>query len=506
MTTPSDESDSRGPDDDAENPDSASDRTNSIYRRPRRRARQDLRDEAQNSAGTTEDSQSGRQQESSSGIYAPPTRRSVRRDQDDSKPGILSRITGRRRLDEIREARYEAYTYESNDQNLKWTAVAMGIWCLVLAWLAITDYSNSRTYEEWVDQGVTAIPPSPDLAQQIEPAGLYAQRVGGDGFECAYLGGRISTDECPDGELSPVVVSQFIEDNGAICANTGGYTPEAEELVGEDGSLITSPIGDEAEEIEVCTAVWSSYGLLEFANQTGLDCPNVEAIVQSISTGAREYPGCDQALKYAEDFHESQDQSRLIWLLVVFGILFVAFPYLSLVHRASRNLLALKSEEQKHTPEWAVLHHFIPVCNFFRPGQVLTELYKGSDPDAPTDGGSAWKERGKLRVIVGLWWILWVAAWIFNPITVPRFVDAQTLPELIGGNDLLILSDVLLISLGVVAVLMLRQLHVWQEMRFSKVGLITVTPPPPVDPLQEALEKQESKQRERDEKKGRRGR
>ena len=184
----------------------------------------------------------------------------------------------------------------------------------------------------------------------------------------------------------------------------------------------------------------------------------------------------------------------------------VAFPYLSLVHRASRNLLPLKSEGQKHLPEWSVLHHFIPICNFLRPGQVLSELYKGSDPDVTTDEPTAWKSAGKVRVIVYLWWILWVAGWIFNPITVPRFVNAQNLPELIDANDLLILSDVLLIFLGIVAVLMLRQLHVWQEMRFSRIGLITVTPPLPEDPLAVALRQQEEKQRKKDGKDKRRGR
>lgn len=193
-------------------------------------------------------------------------------------------------------------------------------------------------------------------------------------------------------------------------------------------------------------------------------------------------------------------------MLTIFIVIFVAFPYLSLVHRASRNLLPLKSEGQKHTPEWGVLHHFIPILNWFRTGGVLMELYKGSDPEVSTQDGLAWKQKGKVRPIVFLWWVLWVAAWFFNPIVVPRYINAQTLPELISANDLLILSDVLLIVLGIVSVLMLRQLHIWQEMRFEKVGLITVTPPPPVDPLAEALQKQEAKEREKEERKNRRKR
>lgn len=502
MTSRSDDSDDRGSDVDPT--DSGSGGSQQIYRRPRRRGGPDLRDDARISDDPGTGTQSD-EDASSGGIYARPRRRSVRRD-DDSKPGIFSRITGRHRLDEIREARYEPYTYESNEQNLKWAMIAMGIWCLVLVWLAFTDCTNSRQYEGWVEEGVTTIPPSAELTAQIESSRTFAQREGGEEFECAYLAGRSSTDECPDGETDALLVSNFVEDSGAICTNFGEYVETTEEEVPNDQATTTGLEEQTSEPVQICTAVWSYFRLLEFAEQSGLDCPNVDAILTSISTDGLDYPDCDRAFSYAEDFQSSQDRSRLIWLLTVFLVVFVAFPYLSLLHRASRNLLPLKSEQQKHTPEWGVLHHFIPIMNFFRPGQVLMELYRGSDPDVPTDDTSIWKKQGKVRAIVFLWWILWIASWIFNPITVPRFVNAQSLEELISANDLLILSDVLLIVLGVVAILMLRQLHYWQEMRFSKIGLITVTPPPPADPLAEALKKQEEKQRAKEEKKNRRGR
>ncbi len=485
--------------------DSTPHRSSGIYRRPRRRDDGDPRSETRMSnPGSSDDDDS--QADRTSSIYAPPRRRSVRRDQDDAKPGVWSRITGRHRLDEIREARYEPYTYESNQQNLKWTAVVMGIWCLALVWLAITDYGNSRQFQQWVDQGITVIPPSSDLAQQIESARTYAQREGGEEFKCADLDGFSSTTECPDGELSPVIVSDYVDAQGLVCWHSEDYIPEQTEEVPDDESVTTGLETEDPEAINVCTAVWTSYGLLEFARNSGLECPDVDAVVSTISGEGSIYPGCERAFTYAEDFQASQDRSRLIWLLVIFLLVFVAFPYLSLIHRASRNLLTLKAYGQKHTPEWAVLHHFIPILNLFRPGTVLRELYKGSDPHVDPADNSGWKSSGKVRAIVYLWWILWIAAWVFNPITVPRFVDPQTLPEVIDANDLLILSDVLLIVLGVVAVLMLRQLHVLQEMRFSKIGLITVTPPPPVDPLAEALKKQEEKQREKDEKNKRRGR
>ena len=505
MTRPPDEPDDRASDQGSGTEESATDNSRGIYRRPRRRGDGDLRYEVPVSSQDISDEDAA-QTDRASSIYTPPRRRSVRRDQEESRPGVWSRITGRHRLDEIRSARYEPYTYESNEQNVKWASIVMGIWCLALLWLAWTDCSNSGRYQEWVEQGITVIPPSADLAQQIESARTYAQREGGEEFKCADLGGFSTTDECPSGEMSPVLVSNFVDEQGLICWHSEDYVPEMNEEIPDDEAITTGLEAEEPEPINICTAVWTSYGLLEFARQSGLDCPDVNAVVSTISGEGVRHPGCERAFSYAEDFQASQDRSRLIWLLVIFILIFVAFPYLSLIHRASRNLLPLKSEGQKHTPEWGVLHHFIPILNLFRPGTVLRELYKGSDPEVSTDDVSAWKRAGKARAIVYLWWILWIAGWVFNPITVPRYVNPQTLPEVINANDLLILSDVLLISLGVVAVLMLRQLHVWQEMRFEKIGLITVTPPPPVDPLAEALKNQEEKQREKDEKKKRRGR
>ena len=514
MTGPANDGDQTGPAGNGDSSESQPDGSSEIYRRPRRRGETDLRtsrkrDRSPARVDKPNPDEPNPQDDDTGSIYAPPRRRGVRRESDDSKPGVFARLTGRHRLDEIRTARYEPYTYESNEQNLKWTAIVMGLWCLVLVWLAFTDYGNSQTYSDWVDEGMAVIPPSADLASQIEPAGLYVQREGGEEFKCAYLGGVSATDECPDGESNPVLVTQYVEETGAICTNYGEYreVATAQEEVLEDGSVTTVLATVESEEpVEICTAVWTYFPLLEFARQTNLDCPDVNAVLSSIATGGIEYPGCERAFSYAEDFQSSQDRSRLIWLLAIFVFIFVAFPYMSLLHRASRNLLPLKSEGQKHTPEWGVLHHFIPLLNLFRPGGVMMELYKGSDPNVSTDDASAWKRQGKVRPIVFLWWILWVAAWFFNPIIVPRYVNAQTLPELISANDLLLLSDVLLIVLGVAAVLMLRQLHVWQEMRFEKVGLITVTPPPPVDPLAEALQKQEAKEREKEERKNRRKR
>ncbi len=408
--------------------------------------------------------------EPSGGIYAPPRRRQPRRATDEaSGPGIWGRLTGRHRLEQIREERYRPYTYESNGQNLRWASWTMAAWALALVWLAVVDYSNSNRYQEWVDRGIESLPPDHNYWSQIENSRLFVQRVGGDEMACAYLEGLDSTNECPDGELPSEEINSFVESNGITCVNFN-----------EDGSE--------------CTGVWTSRGIVEFSNTEGFDCPDGDASFDFFHRDDTIHPECGTVFDISSEFHQSQDRSRLIWLLVMLILLVVAFPYLSGIHRASRNLLPLKSEGQRDRPEWAVLHHFLPILNLFRPGRVVRELFKGSDPRVTTEDVSAWKKQGRFHAIGILWWLLWVASLLFNPILIPRYVGIENLEDAVTVNRFFVLSDILLIILGIVALLMLRKLHAWQELRFEKVGPITVTPPLPPDPLQEALREQEEKE------------
>ena len=433
--------------------------------------------------------------EPSGGIYAPPRRRQPRRATDEaSGPGIWGRLTGRHRLEQIREERYRPYTYESNAQNLRWTSWAMAAWALVLVWLAVVDYTNSSRYQEWVDRGIESLPPDHNYWSQIENSRLFVQRVGGEEMACAYLGGSDSTDECPDGELPSEEINNFVESNGITCVNFN-----------EDGSE--------------CTGVWTSRGIVEFANTEDFDCPDGDASFDFFHRDDTIHPECGDVFDISSEFQQSQDRSRLIWLLVMLMLLVVAFPYLSGIHRASRNLLPLKSEGQRDRPEWAVLHHFLPIVVIgigtlmlglgqvfvlvilvvevyflLRPGRVVRELFKGSDPGVTTENPQAWKKEGRFHAIAILWWLLWAGSLLFNPILIPRYVGIENLEDAVTVSRLFVVSDLLLIILGIVALLMPRKLHAWQELRFEKVGPITVTPPLPPDPLQEALREQEEKE------------
>jgi hypothetical protein len=77
----------------------------------------------------------------------------------------------------------------------------------------------------------------------------------------------------------------------------------------------------------------------------------------------------------------------------------------------------------------------------------------------------------------------------FNPRTIGWFWYSvrETIDDVIVAHQRLIIADILLAVLGVAAILVVNELHKRQEARHAKVGMITVTPPLPVDPLEEAL-------------------
>lgn len=418
-----------------------------------------------------------RSSEPQGGIYAPPRSRDAEygnRSADDARrPGIFSRLTGRHRVDEIRAERLQPYQYESNEQTLRWTAVTMAVWCCIMAFLAFTDWRNGQQYADWVNTGITTIPPSNSLEAQVEPVRLAAWRDGGDAMQCAYLAGRRTTSVCPEGELPAAEVDAFIsQGEDYTCFQRDGETG-------------------------LCTAVWTSRAMVEFARIEGFDCPDGRAVFDAIIEEGGTV-GCDRVFAIGEEFQSSQSRSQLIWLFVVVVGFVVAFPYLSMIHRASRNLLTLRSRGQKHRPEWAVLHHFIPFFNFVMPGLVLRELFRGSDPRVGPDDEDEWKQSGRHHPIAFLWHLLWFLALWMNPIILPRLFGATDLPELVRTNNLLLAGDLILLALGIVGVLMLRQLHMWQQERHGIIGPITVTPPQPIDPLQEAMAKRDAEREDSD--------
>jgi hypothetical protein len=222
--------------------------------------------------------------------------------------------------------------------------------------------------------------------------------------------------------------------------------------------------------------------ILEFAAVEGVACTNQEQIIALT-------PECSSLMDVQDKYTSVKDTGAMLFVLLVAVLLANMFAFGAFTHRSSRNLLTLKSDKQGFSPEKSVMWFFVPVLNLIKPWQVFRELFRGSDPDVTTSNQTEWKTKGKVPVIVHVWAAIFVGVFLFNPRTIGMYWYSvrETLADVVVAHQRLIIADLLMAVLGVAAIFVALELHKRQEARHAKVGDITVTPPPPVDPLEEAL-------------------
>ena len=243
----------------------------------------------------------------------------------------------------------------------------------------------------------------------------------------------------------------------------------------------------------------SPQSMIDFAEREGLTCIDTSDVFMATYE-------CNRLFDAQNIYEVVKGQSSLAFVILMALLLVNMFAFGSFTHRASRNLLTLKSSEQGFTPEKAVMWFFIPIMNLFKPWQVFRELFKGSDPEVTTSDDLAWKTTGKVSNLVHFWAGIFVLIFIYNPITIGRVWHSVrlTFSDSVVAHQRLVIADLLLALLGVAALLVVIELHKRQESRHVKVGNIIVTPPPPVDPLEEAL-KEGIRRKELDNRNFRRG-
>lgn len=222
--------------------------------------------------------------------------------------------------------------------------------------------------------------------------------------------------------------------------------------------------------------------ILEFAVREDIACNSESEVVAQT-------PECGRLLQAQTEFAAVRDTGSILVVVLVITFIVNMFTFGSFTHRASRNLLTLKSDRQGFAPERGVIWFFVPVFNLIKPWRVYRELFMGSDPNVSTVDGLAWKTKGKVPAIVNIWAGVFVAVFLFNSVTISLFWNSvrETIDDVIVVHQRLIIADLLLAVLGITAIIVAVELHRRQEARHALVGDNTVTPPQPVDPLEAAV-------------------
>ncbi len=366
-----------------------------------------------------------------SGSAGPVEHRAVQRAK--SRGSVIGRLFGRQALDEALQDRFQPYEYESTRPVLRWLFIGLLIFVATSAVAVYLDIGFRSTVNEWLADGRTEIPISPDDVGQ-----------------------------------ATVVADLELHDPDVLLCN-------------EEELATFSVIANGCRNIDAVFA---------YAASEGFDCVTLEQLASVATNPTAPYAGCQSVVDLTTTFENMNSRSSLVSILLIVLMLIIAFPFSTFAHRSSRNLRTLRSDGQQHSPDGVVIRFFVPFVNLYKPLLMFIELFKASDPRLKPGDSETWQKRGIVSPIAILWGLSWAGFLIFNPITVTRILFNQraNLADVTSATGGLIAADILIIVLGILTILMANTLSKWQDVRAAKYGTITVTPPRPKDPLEKALE------------------
>ncbi|TWU13557.1 hypothetical protein CA54_23920 [Symmachiella macrocystis] len=160
--------------------------------------------------------------------------------------------------------------------------------------------------------------------------------------------------------------------------------------------------------------------------------------------------------------------------LVIFGAaivvyLMTAVLFLRWTYLASRNARSLVAEKLEYSPGWAVGWFFVPIVNFWKPYQVMIEIFKASNPNMDDD----WQESSSPPA-TSRWWTMWVIAIIIGRVSSRMSMRAKTLDDFLASSQVSLVVDVVCVALGIAAISLVSSLQTWQTEKYDRISTATV--------------------------------
>ena len=148
-----------------------------------------------------------------------------------------------------------------------------------------------------------------------------------------------------------------------------------------------------------------------------------------------------------------------------------AIAFLLWIHRSHKNLPALGARRLKYTPGWAVGWFFVPIFSLFRPVQVVTEIWRASDPAVGHE--EDW-QKAPTSPLIGLWWALFlISNWVGLVAVRILLTTPESVTDFMGTmiymTWVLVAIDAVEIPGAIVAIFLVRALGARQEKKHSQL-------------------------------------
>lgn len=130
-------------------------------------------------------------------------------------------------------------------------------------------------------------------------------------------------------------------------------------------------------------------------------------------------------------------------LFIAGAVVFIRWMY-----GAYRNLDLVAPGERRYSPGWAIGSWFVPIMAFFRPKQMINDIWRAGGRDT---------QEAQPGFLLLSWWLLWLlSSWIVNA-AARSYMSADTASEIKTGTILYLVSDAMSIVCAILAILVVRR-------------------------------------------------
>jgi hypothetical protein len=179
-----------------------------------------------------------------------------------------------------------------------------------------------------------------------------------------------------------------------------------------------------------------------------------------------------RALRHAGDLEPGEKRAHAqvgTWIALAQAAcaVLVAVAFLPWLHQVRANLRALGARRLRFGREWIYLGFAIPGLNLYRPYQVVSEVWRGSDPacESPVD----WQRLATPRLVLG-WWLLLVSWVLLELLSGLLLAFASGFERILTAHALGFVADVSGAASASLAYFLVARISAAQDAKWSACG------------------------------------
>jgi hypothetical protein len=202
-----------------------------------------------------------------------------------------------------------------------------------------------------------------------------------------------------------------------------------------------------------------------------------------VLSGIGDYADVDEETRWTYTFIRN---TLLVSRLLLYGSIGIAF--ITWLHRCRINVRAFGCRRFRYSRIWAIIGFIIPIVNFFRPYQVVSEVWRASDPRS-VETPVAWINMPVSRFVLA-WWVVLLTSAILEILAAGLLTSAGvTVNDLLAARSIGVLVGITSASSAILAYLVISGIEESQQEKWAIISRAdaeaAATDPYRIDPLVE---------------------